>query len=62
MTMALSIDAKFEGNLICCFKNDKNLGNFDLSTRSSQNFHFDWSSLCKVYDVSTKKSERSYLS
>ena len=54
--MALSIDAKLEGKLICCFKDDKNLGNFDLSTRSSQNFHFDWFSLCKVYNVSTKKN------
>ena len=27
-----SDDAKFEEKLICCFKNDKNLLNFDLST------------------------------
>ena len=30
-------NAKFEEKLICCFKNDKNLVNFDLSTRNSQN-------------------------
>ena len=31
--MTLKIDAKFEEKLICCFKNDKNLVNFDLSTQ-----------------------------
>ena len=30
--MTLKSDAKFEGKLICCLKNDKNLVNFDLST------------------------------
>ena len=30
--MTFKSDAKFEGKLICCFKNDKNLVNFDLST------------------------------
>ena len=34
-------DAKIEEKLICYFKNDKNLVNFDLSTQSSQNFYFD---------------------
>ena len=29
---------KFEGKLICCFKNDKNLVNFDPSTQKSQKF------------------------
>ena len=43
-------DAKFEEKLICCFKNDKKLVN-DLSTQYSQNFHFDWFLLCKVYNV-----------
>ena len=46
--MTLKIDAKFEEKLIC-FKNYKNLVNFDLSTRNSQNFHFDCFLLCKVY-------------
>ena len=49
--MALKFDAKFEEKLICCFKNDKNFGNFDLSTQNSQNFCFDWFLLCKVYNV-----------
>ena len=44
-------NAKFEEKLICCFKNDKNLVNFDLSTRNSQNSDFDWFILCKVYNV-----------
>ena len=34
--MALESDAKFEEKLICCFKNDKNLTNFDPSIRKSQ--------------------------
>ena len=46
--MILKIDAKFEE---CCFKNDKNLVNFDPSTRKSQNLHFHWFLLCKVFNV-----------
>ena len=34
--MILKSNAKFEGKLICCFKNDRNLVNFDLSTQKSQ--------------------------
>ena len=30
--MILQSDAKFEEKLICCFKADKNLVNFDLNT------------------------------
>ena len=30
--MTLKVDAKFEEKLICCFKHDKDLVNFDLST------------------------------
>ena len=33
-------EAKFEEKLICCFKNDKNLVNFDLSTQKSQKYAF----------------------
>ena len=36
--MTLKSDAKFEENLIFCFKNDKNLVNFDPSTQESQKF------------------------
>ena len=49
--MTLKSDEKFEEKLICCFKKDKNFENFDLGTRSSQNFHFDWFALCKIYNV-----------
>ena len=34
--MTLKSDAKFEENLIFCFKNDKNFVNFDPSTQKSQ--------------------------
>ena len=46
--MTIESDAKFEEKLISYLKNDKNLVSFDLSTRNSQNFHFDWFLLCKV--------------
>ena len=61
--MTLKSDAKFEEKMICCFKNNKNLLNFDLSTRNSQNFHFNWVLLCKVYNVWPKKctEELSYM-
>ena len=36
--MTLKIDAKFEEKLICCFKNDKNLVKFDLSTKKTKKF------------------------
>ena len=49
--MTLTSDAKFKEKLICCFKNDKNLVNFDLSNRNSQKFYFDCLVLCKVYNV-----------
>ena len=32
------IGPKFEEKLIFCFKNDKNLMNFDRSTKKSKNF------------------------
>ena len=49
--MILKSDAKFEEKLICCFKSDKNLVNFDASTQKSPKLHFDWFLLCKVYNV-----------
>ena len=36
--MILKSDARFEKKLICYFKNDKNLLNFDPSTQKSQKF------------------------
>ena len=34
--MTMKIDAKFEEKVLCCFKTDKNLVNFDLRTQKSQ--------------------------
>ena len=51
----MNSDAKFEEKLIYCFKNGKNLVNFDLNTHNSRNFHFDWFLLCKVCNVWPKK-------
>ena len=34
--MILKIDAKFEGKMICCFKTDENLVNFDLTNQKSK--------------------------
>ena len=45
-------DAKFEEELTCHFKVDmSNLTNFDLSTRKSQNLHFNGLLLTKLYNV-----------
>ena len=60
--MTLKSDAKFEEKLICCFRNDKNLVNFDLSTQNSQNVHFDWFLLREVYNVLPKNVLRSCIS
>ena len=59
--MTLKSDAKFEEKLICCFKKYKNLVNFDVSTRNSQNFHFDWFLLCKVYITFDLKTYRGVI-
>ena len=48
--------------LVRCFKNDKNLVSFNLSTSNSQNFYFDWFLFCKVCNVWPKNVQRSYLS
>ena len=34
--MTMKSYAKFEKNLICCFKHDKNLVSFDQNTQQSQ--------------------------
>ena len=60
--LILKSGAKFEEKLIFCFENDKNLVNFDLSTKNSKKFHFDWSLLCKVCNVWPEKVQRSYIS
>ena len=53
--MTLNSDVKFEEKLICYFKNDKNLANFDLRTQKV-------SKICKVFDFWPKKVQTSYLS
>ena len=53
--MTLKSEAKFEEKLICCFKN------FDLRTRNSQNFHFDWFLCAKYITFHTKKVQTSYV-
>ena len=49
--MTMKIDAK----LICCFKNDRNFVNFDLSTQSLKNLHFHWFLLWKVLMLDLNK-------
>ena len=49
--MMLKSDTNVVEKLICCFKNDLNLVNFDLSNQISQNFYSDLFLLCKVYNV-----------
>ena len=54
--MALNNDAKFEGKLICTFKNDmRNLGNFHQSTWKSRNWDFDGILLSKVWKCMSLK-------
>ena len=55
--MILQSDAKFEEKLICCFKADKNLVNFDLNTRNSQNFYFHWFLLSKIHGMALKSEK-----
>ena len=52
--MALKIDKKFKGKVICCFKNDMNLVDFDPSTQKSQKFSL-W--LVLSGNVWSKKTE-----
>ena len=46
---------KFEEKLIFCFTNDKNLVNFDPSTKKSKTFAPSLVPLCKVYNIWPKK-------
>ena len=50
-------DAKFQEKLTLVFKNDmRNLGNFNVSSGKSENFHFDVVLLLSIaYKVSAKK-------
>ena len=59
--MTLNSDVKFKAKLICCFKNGKNLVNFNLSTRNSQNFFFDWFLVCKVFSAWEDTEESCFM-
>ena len=55
--MTLESDAKFEEKLALGFKNDMtNLVNFNASSGTSENLHFDVLLLSIAYKVSAKKS------
>ena len=59
--MILKIDANFEEKPICCFKNDKNSMKFDPSNQKTPRFPLWLFPLCKVYNLSPKKVQSSYL-
>ena len=57
--MTLKNDAKFEEELICRFKNDIN--NLTRPLKSLKNRRFNGLLLNKVYNVSAKKTKKSYV-
>ena len=60
--MTIKNDAKFEEELASPFKIDiRNLTNSVPNTRKSQNLHFNGLLLNKVYNVSSKKAQKSYV-
>ena len=60
--MTLKIDAKFEEKLTRGFKNDiRNLVNFSVSSRKSENLNFDVLLLSKVCYVWGKKNYRRVM-
>ena len=61
--MTLKGDAKFEGELTHCLKNNiRNLVNFHESSRKSENLHFDQILLSKAYKDLNEKVQKSYIS
>ena len=60
--MALTGDAKFKGTLTRGLKNDiRNLFNFHVSSRKSENLHFNGLLLHKAYKVLDKIVQKSYV-
>ena len=57
--MSLKSDTKFGEKMICSLENDMRN---NLSAPSSENFHFDWFLLCKVFNILPKNVDTSYLS
>ena len=51
--MILQTDAKFEEKLICCFRNDKNLMKFDLSTQNSPKFALSFVPIVQIIQCLT---------
>ena len=61
--MILQSDAKFEEKLTLGFKNDmRNLVNFNGSSGTSENLHFDVLLLSIAHKVPAKKVQKNYLS
>ena len=60
--MTLKADAKFKGKLTRGLKSDiMNMVNFHVSSRKSENLHFDWILLSKAYKDLDKKLQKSYV-
>ena len=60
--MTLKSDAKFEEKLTLGYKNEmRNLMNFNVSSRKSENLHFDVLLLSIAYKVLAKKEQKNYL-
>ena len=54
-------DAKFKGKLTSGLKNDiRNLVNFYVSSRKTENLHFDGFVLSKAYKVLDEKVKKCY--
>ena len=61
--MTLKGDAIFKEKLTGGLKNDiRNLINFHVSSRKSENVRFDELVLSKAYEVLDKKVQKSYIS
>ena len=61
--MTLKGDAILKEKLTCGLKNDiRNLINFHVSSRKSENLHFDGVVLFKTYKVFDEKVQKSYVS
>ena len=60
--MTLKSDAKFEEKLTLGSKNEmRNLMNFNVSSRKSENLYFDVLLLSIAYKVLAKKEQKNYL-
>ena len=60
--MTLKSDAKFEEKLTLGSKNEmRNLMNFNVSSRKSENLHFDVLLLSIAYKILAKKEQKNYL-